>query len=53
VRRNKLAGIVTTEKDAVKIPAAWFGGIPCLVVEIDLEFLSGQDDIESLVRGRL
>lgn len=50
--REKLTGVVTTEKDAVKIPSPWFGGTRCLVLEIDLQFLSGQDDIESLLRNR-
>lgn len=53
VESEKLTGVVTTEKDAVKIPPAWFGSTRCRVLEIDLEFLSGQDDIESLLRARV
>jgi tetraacyldisaccharide 4'-kinase len=52
VRTEGLAGIVTTEKDGVKIPPGWLKGVPCRVVEIDLEFLSGQDEIERLLRER-
>lgn len=53
VRREGLAGIVTTEKDAVKIPAAWLGGTVCRVLEIDLELLDGREALEALVRMRL
>lgn len=52
-RAAGLAGIVTTEKDAVKIPLEWLGDTPYRVLEIDLEFLSGQDVIEALLRSRL
>lgn len=48
-----LCGIVTTEKDSVKIPTGWLGDTRCLVVRVELEFLSGQDDLEALVRTRL
>src|SRR5262249_26789830 len=47
-----LDGIVTTEKDAVKIPAEWLGETRCFVLEIDLEFVSGRHDIEGLLRER-
>jgi tetraacyldisaccharide 4'-kinase len=53
VRREGLAGIVTTEKDAVKIDPSWAGGALILVVEIDLEFRSGREELEALVRERL
>lgn len=53
VRIEGLAGIVTTEKDAVKIPAEWLDGCPCAVLEVDLRFLAGQDAIEQLLRERL
>ena len=53
VGREGLAGIVTTEKDAVKIDPEWAGDTPVLVVEIDLEFRSGREDLEALVRERL
>ncbi|HEU4751677.1 MAG TPA: tetraacyldisaccharide 4'-kinase, partial [Armatimonadota bacterium] len=52
VRSARMAGIVTTEKDAVKIPPEWLAGVPCRVVEIDLEFLSGREEIERLLRER-
>ncbi len=48
-----LSGLLTTEKDSVKIPSGWLDGIRCLVLEIDLEFLSGQASLESLVKDRL
>lgn len=54
VRREGLAGVVTTEKDAVKIPAAWLGDVRCGVVEVDRRFLSGQggsSDLESPPRS--
>lgn len=47
------AGLVTTEKDAVKLPAEWLEGVCCRVLEIDLEFLSGQEPLEALLRRRL
>ncbi len=53
VEREALTGVVTTEKDAVKIPPTWFANTRCCVLEIDLEFLSGQNDIESLLRARV
>lgn len=53
VARHELSGIVTTEKDSVKISADWLGDMPCCVLEIDLQFLSGQDDLESLLRRRV
>lgn len=53
VRSGGLAGIVTTEKDAVKIPAGWVSACSCYVLEVDLQFRSGQDAIESLVRERV
>jgi tetraacyldisaccharide 4'-kinase len=52
VAAGALDGIVTTEKDAVKIPAAWLGETRCLVLEIDLDFVSGENDIERLLRER-
>jgi tetraacyldisaccharide 4'-kinase len=48
-----LSGIVTTEKDSVKIPPEWLGETRCLVLEIDLRFLWGQDAIEELLRYRV
>lgn len=53
VRSEGLAGVVTTEKDGVKIAPEWLGETPCLVLEIDLEFLSGQADLEALLRNRV
>lgn len=53
VRREGLSGVVTTEKDAVKIPVEWLAETRCLVLEIDLQFLSGQDGLESLLRSRI
>jgi tetraacyldisaccharide 4'-kinase len=53
VRSEGLAGIVTTEKDAVKIPAEWLEGCNCAVLEVDLRFLSGQEQIERLLRERI
>ncbi|MGV3722139.1 MAG: tetraacyldisaccharide 4'-kinase [Actinomycetota bacterium] len=53
VKAGSLSGIVTTEKDAVKIPAGWVTGCSCLVLEVDLQFRSGQDAIEALVRERV
>jgi tetraacyldisaccharide-1-P 4'-kinase len=53
VKSAGLTGIVTTEKDAVKIPAGWVSGCSCLVLEVDLQFRSGQDAIEALVRERV
>ncbi|MBI3909328.1 MAG: tetraacyldisaccharide 4'-kinase [Armatimonadetes bacterium] len=56
VERARQAGcqaIVTTEKDAVKLEATWFGDLPCWVLRVDLEFLSGQDEIQQLLCTRL
>jgi tetraacyldisaccharide 4'-kinase len=53
VRSGRFAGIVTTEKDAVKIRPEWTAGIDCYVLEIDLELLSGERDLEALLRERL
>jgi len=53
VRDEGLTGIVTTEKDAVKIPAEWLEECPCAVLEVDLRFLSGQEAIERLLRERI
>jgi len=53
VRTEGLTGIVTTEKDAVKIPAEWLESCTCAVLEVDLRFLSGQDAIERLLRERI
>jgi tetraacyldisaccharide 4'-kinase len=49
-RAGGVAGIMTTEKDSVKIPGEWLDGTPCRVLEIDLQFLSGQEEIEMLLR---
>jgi tetraacyldisaccharide 4'-kinase len=46
-------GVVTTEKDAVKIPSEWLTGTRCLVLEIDLQFLRGQAELEQLLRERI
>ena len=43
-------GIVTTEKDAVKIEPEWLGETACCVLAVDLDFLTGQDGIERLLR---
>ncbi len=53
VDREGLAGVVTTEKDAVKLDPTWLAGARCRVLEIDLEFLSGQLELETLLRERL
>jgi len=53
VASGELAGIVTTEKDAVKIPAGWVTDCSCVVLEVDLEFRAGQEAIEALVRERI
>jgi tetraacyldisaccharide 4'-kinase len=53
VRAGRLAGIVTTEKDAVKIPADWLGDTRCLVLEVDLELLSGDEALSGRVRDVL
>jgi tetraacyldisaccharide 4'-kinase len=53
VRNDGLAGVVTTEKDAVKIPADWLQDTTCYVLEIDLEFLSGEASIAGLLRDRV
>lgn len=53
VREAGLSGIVTTEKDAVKIPAGWLADCPCLVLEVDLQFLRGQQEIEAVLRTRI
>jgi len=53
VRQEGVDGIVTTEKDAVKIQPEWLDGAPLRVVEIGLEFLTGQDDLERLTRARI
>lgn len=47
------AGIVTTEKDSVKIPRDWLGEIPALVLPVRLRFLSGEDALEALLRSVL
>jgi tetraacyldisaccharide 4'-kinase len=52
VRAAGLSGMVTTEKDSVKIAPGWLSGVPCRVLEIDLQFLSGQDAVEALLRSR-
>ena len=59
VKVEGLAGIVTTEKDSVKIPRGgagepdWLHGVRCLVLEVDLSFISGQDALESLIQSRI
>jgi tetraacyldisaccharide 4'-kinase len=53
VEDERLVGVVTTEKDAVKIAPEWLAGIPCRVLEIDLGFLSGRDAIERLLQERI
>jgi tetraacyldisaccharide 4'-kinase len=53
VRGGGLAGVVTTEKDSVKISPGWLCGVPCRVLEIDLQFMSGQDTIETLLRSQI
>jgi tetraacyldisaccharide 4'-kinase len=53
VKSLDLAGMVTTEKDAVKIPAGWLAGCRCLVLEVDLQFQCGQEAVEELLRERL
>jgi tetraacyldisaccharide 4'-kinase len=47
------AGMLCTEKDAVKIPPEWVRDTRLLVLEIDLEFLSGEAELNSLLRLRL
>lgn len=43
-------GLITTEKDAVKLPGAGLG-VACLVLEVDLEFLEGEEELlEAVVR---
>jgi tetraacyldisaccharide 4'-kinase len=44
------AGILTTEKDAVKLDPAWFGDTPCWVLTVELEFLAGGEAIRDLIR---
>jgi tetraacyldisaccharide 4'-kinase len=53
VSAEGLSGVVTTEKDAVKIPAEWLGECRCLVLEVDLRFVSGQEEIERLLQERI
>ena len=53
VCREGLLGIVTTEKDSVKIAREWLASIRCLVLEIDLRFLDGEAELEALVRERV
>lgn len=48
-----LDGVLTTEKDAVKIPPEWLGETRCLVLEIDLEFLRGGEQLEELLLARI
>jgi tetraacyldisaccharide 4'-kinase len=52
VRSEEWSGLVTTEKDSVKIATEWLAGARAYVLEIDLQFLRGQDAVESLVRSR-
>ncbi len=49
-RGEGFAGTLTTEKDAVKLRPEWFGGLPCWVLSVELEFMAGGEAIESLVR---
>lgn len=49
-RAQGLVGLVTTEKDAVKIRGEWVTGLPLRVLEIDLEFLSGRSEFEERLR---
>jgi tetraacyldisaccharide 4'-kinase len=53
VTAEGLVGIVTTEKDAVKIRAEWLQECRCLVLEVDLRFLRGQEEIEKLLTEKL
>ncbi|MFN3652866.1 MAG: tetraacyldisaccharide 4'-kinase [Armatimonadota bacterium] len=53
VTREGLSGVVTTEKDFVKIPVEWLAGTDYRVLEVDLELLSGRDELEALVRTRV
>lgn len=52
IQAGGFAGLVTTEKDAVKMPAAELEGTKCRVLEIDLELISGQEPLEALLRER-
>jgi tetraacyldisaccharide 4'-kinase len=53
VNRENASGIVTTEKDSVKISPGWLGSTPYRVVVVDLQFLSGRNPLEALVRERI
>jgi tetraacyldisaccharide 4'-kinase len=56
VTRAQEAGciaIVTTEKDAVKLQAAWTGSFPVLVLSVELEFDSGQEALQSRLEALL
>jgi tetraacyldisaccharide 4'-kinase len=53
VRAERLAGVVTTEKDAVKIPADWLKEVPCRVLEVDLELVEGRGALEGLIHDRI
>ncbi len=53
VKREGLAGVVTTEKDSVKMGRDWTEGTAVRVLEIDLECLSGQNELDTLLHSRI
>lgn len=49
-RRIEAAGIVTTLKDLVKLPATGIDGIPVHAVDIRADFLAGEEHLDSRLR---
>jgi tetraacyldisaccharide 4'-kinase len=48
--REGFRGLLTTEKDAVKLEPALFESVPCWVLAVELEFLRGGESILELLR---
>jgi tetraacyldisaccharide-1-P 4'-kinase len=46
-REAGCAAVVTTEKDAVKLDAAWTDAFPVLVLAVTLDFDSGREELDS------
>ncbi len=53
VRRLGLRGILTTEKDAVKLAAEWVGDVNCVSLEVDLQVMTGLPELLTLIEARL
>ncbi len=48
-RENQLSALLCTKKDAVKLPAALPDGTPIYALQIEIAFLSGEDDFRKWI----